>query len=740
MSGYEYTVPADTTTAYERNERMQGKRINCQRQSNVTNDTTKLNFPAAATPTSTTHKSKKTASPILELSSIGREKEPAAPDRNRVNSSQMKKQEASPTEELPSIGRRQEPTAEDKKKDEPAGKPTFLQHVPASLNNDTNGVEMRFTWISSLERVPVNVPECVLTDAEENANVTGTASGNNDDYGGEELRFPSLFPPAPLTARTTQQEASCMIEQQEDGEEKYDEAYLRWIDIIVASQYETSPALSSSVGAPSTEPVVNQTGQSQSGLTLVFFCVIICLTIPDKLQALAVSAFACLLAQDQAFALYQSVSSSVWSLVSSLPSVSSLWSSISSAGYASGRVDPVSVSVGALSAPSVGAFTTPALSSSVGAPPSRIVESAADPHAVSVVSQPLILPLDMDVAVNISPWADRSSDEPGDPFEGCVAELQTHGSVVEWEKSVESAMAAVFMKPEPGAYKQALDIPGWHDSLQRQVSSMYDQQVWEDRRIADLPPITTVIDFKWVYKDKPGINGDRSIADLPPIMTVIDFKWVYKDPDIQKSCGVARRDQEDEVEEEFSPVSRLEPICLMFTQSVIWDLECTVCDVLVAFLNAPIPADKPQVFMHLPLGFKKPGYVFKLKKCIYRLQGSPRLMNQMFNSYLLSIGFENSKIEPCLDLRKNEKTVLIVLIYVDDLMASDTHHGADITSYCGLGFHRDHSNRTGEITMDKYIEKMLFTFALQDVTPSLVPYKVGQEVGEPEPEYRSSIQ
>ena len=61
---------------------------------------------------------------------------------------------------------------------------------------------MRFTWISSLERVPVNVPECVLTDAEENANVTGTASGNNDDYGGEELRFPSLFPPAPLTART----------------------------------------------------------------------------------------------------------------------------------------------------------------------------------------------------------------------------------------------------------------------------------------------------------------------------------------------------------------------------------------------------------------------------------------------------------------------------------------------------------------------------------------------------------
>ena len=116
----------------------------------------------------------------------------------------------------------------------------------------------------------------------------------HDGNGGEINRFPSLFPPAPLTARTTQQEASPMIEQQDDEEERYD---------------------------------------AQADL---------------------------------------------------------------------------SVSVGAPSAPSVGAFTTPTLSSSVGAPPSRIAESAADPHAVSAVSQPLILPLDMDVAVNISPWGPRS--------------------------------------------------------------------------------------------------------------------------------------------------------------------------------------------------------------------------------------------------------------------------------------------------------------------------------------------
>ena len=49
------------------------------------------------------------ASPLLELSSIGRRKEPEAPDRNRVNSSQGKQHDV--LEELHSIGRGDEPTA-----------------------------------------------------------------------------------------------------------------------------------------------------------------------------------------------------------------------------------------------------------------------------------------------------------------------------------------------------------------------------------------------------------------------------------------------------------------------------------------------------------------------------------------------------------------------------------------------------------------------------------------------------
>jgi len=157
--------------------------------------------------------------------------------------------------------------------------------------------------------------------------------------------------------------------------------------------------------------------------------------------------------------------------------------------------------------------------------------------------------------------------------------------------------------------------------------------------------------------------------------------------------------------------------------------------------------------MHLPLGFKKPGYVVRLKKCIYGLQESPRLWNQMLHAYMLSLGFEQSKVEPCLYVkRKNGKAVLFVLVYVDDLMTVGAtedvadfenkmverfqvkQHGA-ITSYCGLEFHRDRSNRTGEITMEKFIEKMLFNFAVQDITPTPLPYKVGHEVHAPEPAY-----
>ena len=535
----EETVPADTTTAYERIKRMQGERINSQ---------------------------KKKASPILELSSIGRGKEPTALVQNRGNSSQ----ENQDTEQDHLQAYREDASR--------------VQSVPEEIYSVDDSTDWMEAW---WQHIIIDVPAFL----------------NNDTNMGENHISASLFTPAPSK-----------------------------LEANVAA-----PAIPSSVGVPSAGPVVNQTSQSQSGLILVLLCVIIGLSIPNKLQALAVAGYAYLITyghtwlqwiqgkgasahcphrlkrlQDNGVNIlkprkvkavtlspafvypvcvkakaihiyiytYRAISSSFhdwrlnvlehldyehqyWmacnddhleetnpeqahlgSLTASLSS--SLFSASSAGSYASGRVGPVSVSVGAPSASLVGAFTTPALSSSVGA----------------VVSQPLILPLDMDVAVNISPWADCSSDDPGDKFEGCVADLQTQGSVVEWEKSVESAMAAVFMKPEPGAYKQALDIPGWHDSLQRQVSSMYDQQVWEDRRIADLPPITTVIDFKWVYKDKaykhaldiPGLHDSLQrqvpsmydqqvwkeirIADLPPITTVIDFKWVYKDkPGINENAG-----------------------------------------------------------------------------------------------------------------------------------------------------------------------------------------------------------
>ena len=416
--------------------------------------------------------------------------------------------------------------------------------------------------------------------------------------------------------------------------------------------------------------------------------------------------------------------------------------SLPSVGVLNLPASPPSVgapSVGAVSdLPVPGPFTPPHSPPPSPAPIRRSNRIAAhNPAEHSVISAPANpvqpeLPGAVDVTVNISPFAERSSEEHDDPLDICVAAIRQHESQVEWEKCVERAMVAAFMKPEPKSYKQAMDLPGWADSMQREVNSMYEQDVWEEIRIADLPPNTTVIDSKWVFKNKPGINAA---------------------PDTQKSRFVARGDQEDDVADKYSPVGRMEAIRLMFTLAVIWDLECSVCDVPVAFLNAPIPADKPQVYMHLPLGFKKSGYVVRLKKCIYGLQESPRLWNQMLHAYMQSLGFEQSKVEPCLYVkRKNGKAILFVLVYVDDLMTVGAtedvaefenkmverfqvkQHGA-ITSYCGLEFHRDRSNRTGEITMEKFINKMLFNFALKDIKSTPLPYKEGNEVTAPEPAY-----
>lgn len=92
-------------------------------------------------------------------------------------------------------------------------------------------------------------------------------------------------------------------------------------------------------------------------------------------------------------------------------------------------------------------------------------------------------------------------------------------------------------------------------------------------------------------------------------------------------------------------------------------------DVKSAFLNGVL---EEEVYVDQPQGFVikgKEDKVYKLKKALYGLKQAPRAWYSEIDSYFHNKGFQRSKSEPTLYVKKQGNTgILIVSLYVDDLV------------------------------------------------------------------------
>ena len=90
-------------------------------------------------------------------------------------------------------------------------------------------------------------------------------------------------------------------------------------------------------------------------------------------------------------------------------------------------------------------------------------------------------------------------------------------------------------------------------------------------------------------------------------------------------------------------------------------------DVKTAFLNGVI---KEEVYIEQPQGFEvedRESHVYKLKKAMYGLKQAPRAWCGRIDSFLTSLGFTKSKVDPNLYLKVMDDEPVILLLYVDDL-------------------------------------------------------------------------
>ncbi|XP_016677335.2 uncharacterized protein [Gossypium hirsutum] len=157
----------------------------------------------------------------------------------------------------------------------------------------------------------------------------------------------------------------------------------------------------------------------------------------------------------------------------------------------------------------------------------------------------------------------------------------------------------------------------------------------------------------------------------------IGCKWVYKvklrasgEIERYKARLVAKGyNQKEGIDylDTFSSVAKMVTVrtILALAASLNWSL-CQI-DVSNAFLQGDL---HEEVFMMLPEGFRSQGehMVSRLQKSLYGLKQASRQWNAKLTEALMLAGFEQSKFDDSLFVKKKEGKMVIILVYVDDLL------------------------------------------------------------------------
>nr|GFA77239.1 copia protein [Tanacetum cinerariifolium] len=126
-------------------------------------------------------------------------------------------------------------------------------------------------------------------------------------------------------------------------------------------------------------------------------------------------------------------------------------------------------------------------------------------------------------------------------------------------------------------------------------------------------------------------------------------------------------------EEVFAPVARIEAIRLFLAYASFMGFLVYQMDVKSAFLYGTI---EEEVYVCQPPGFddlEHPDKVYKVVKALYCLHQAPRAWYETLATYLLKNGFQRGTIDQTLFIKKKQKDILLVQIYVDDIIFGATN-------------------------------------------------------------------
>ncbi|KAJ9553022.1 hypothetical protein OSB04_017067 [Centaurea solstitialis] len=230
----------------------------------------------------------------------------------------------------------------------------------------------------------------------------------------------------------------------------------------------------------------------------------------------------------------------------------------------------------------------------------------------------------------------------GDPTSG----VQTRAA------SANECNFSVFLSNiEPTRVSDALQDSDWVTAMQEELNQFEALKVW---RLVQLPESKSVIDTKWIFKNKKDANN---------IIVRNKARLVAK----------GYRQQEGiDYDETFAPVARLEAIRMFLAYAAYKDFTVFQMDVKTAFLYGHL---KEEVYVAQPEGFvdkEYPDYVYVLDKALYGLKQAPRAWYEELSKHLLSKGFKKGSVDSTLFLMKEGEHIVVIQIYVDDIIFGST--------------------------------------------------------------------
>jgi hypothetical protein len=207
------------------------------------------------------------------------------------------------------------------------------------------------------------------------------------------------------------------------------------------------------------------------------------------------------------------------------------------------------------------------------------------------------------------------------------------------------ALMCGLLEKEPTCFEEAIQKKEWEYAMTEEYQSIIKDDAWE---IVHRPKSKDLVSSKWLFKIK---HVDGSIEK-------------YKARFVAR--GFSQKEGID-YEEMFALVARYTSIRTIIALAAKMKWKLHQMDVKTTFLNGVI---EEEVYIEQPQGFEvedRKTHVCKLKKALYGLKQAPRAWYGRIDSFLTSLGFTKSKVDPNLYFKVMNDEPVILLLYVDDL-------------------------------------------------------------------------